>query len=171
MEQTFTSKNTSINSNKLPVLFSKASKLNVWTKDAINLDIGGGKFDNVSLFLSSEHKVTNLIYDPFNRSEEHNAAIITMAKGAKVDTVSLSNVLNVIDSESAQEDLIRLADECLKENGTLIVAVYEGDRTGVGRQTGRDQWQENRTIDSYLSMIKKYFPRITLKNKVIYASK
>ena len=40
--------------------------------EGMNLDIGGGKYDSVTE-MYSEHGAENVVYDPFNRSAEHNA--------------------------------------------------------------------------------------------------
>lgn len=64
-----------------------------------------------------------------------------------------SNVLNVIDDEEAVQDAV---DYIIEKSalGAYAVTVYEGDKSGHGRQTGVDQWQRNEKLKDYL----KYFP-------------
>lgn len=41
----------------------------------MNRDYGGGKFDNATEYLA-EMNVTNLVYDSFNRSSDHNKMVL-----------------------------------------------------------------------------------------------
>ena len=64
----------------------------------INLDWGGGKFDETSLFLSS-YGIINLIVDPYARGEGYTSEVVNILnekKNGKADFVTLSNVLNVL---------------------------------------------------------------------------
>lgn len=171
--QSATSAKTSINNNKLPAGFNKAMKLNLFEKGGINLDIGGGAFDNATKELE-KYDTTNYIYDPYNRTEEHNKLVIKSVENGQADTVTIHNVLNVIKEDSIKEKLIKQAKNAIKDDGILMVTVYEGEKKQQlegGRQTGKDQWQEFKKIDEYLPIIKKHFPNIVIKNKMIIASK
>ena len=96
--QEYTSHRTSINSSKLPAIF----KLVKFRPKTVNLDYGGGRFDNATNWLC-ELDVTNLIYDPFNRSAEHNSFVLSeIKKNGGADTATLSNVLNVVKEEKQQ---------------------------------------------------------------------
>ena len=101
--QEYTSANTSINSVKLPAIFSMVN----FKPETINLDYGGGKFDNATTALEGKG-VTNLIYDPYNRSSGHNKDVIdTVRKNGGADTVTCSNVLNVIKEPEARKAVIK----------------------------------------------------------------
>lgn len=171
MKQTFTSASTSINKNKLPAIISKIEKINGFVKGGANLDLGGGRFDNVSNYLKCNHNITNMILDPFNRTLEHNENIEQYLLESQVDSVIISNVLNVINDNDSKLKLLQKSFDNLKNGGSCFVTVYEGDRSGVGKQTGSDQWQENKKLDNYLSSVSKIFGNAKIKYGMIIAYK
>lgn len=89
------------------------------------VDIGGGRFDTAA-----------------EAARVYGAAVI-------------SNVLNVIDSETARGDVVRLA---ATKAAALLITVYEGDGSGTGRQTAADSWQENRRTADYMDEIAAALP-------------
>ena len=159
-----TSAATSINSTKLPVLYGKVQ----FESGTVNLDIGGGKFDNVTEYLATKG-VKNYIYDPYNRSEAHNAAVAAATQEGQSDTVTISNVLNVIDSIDGRRQVLENAVDAVKPNGTVYITVYEGDGSGIARSTGKDQFQLNRKTNDYVVEVQEYFDDVVVKNKVIIA--
>lgn len=162
--QEYTSANTSINSSKLPAIF----KLVRFKPNSINLDYGGGKFDNATEFLK-EQGVTNLIYDPFNRSSEHNNNVLQiLADNNGADTATLSNVLNVIKEESVRLEVLENIKKLLKPDGTLYVTVYEG--TGLSNASPtKSGYQLNRKTKDYIDEVKTVFTNVTIKGKLIIA--
>jgi len=144
MKQRFTSKQTSINSTKAPAVYSMKRAVNVMTGKTV-VDIGGGRFDTAAE-AARVYGAAVSIYDPFNRTPEHNAAVLA----GSYDVAVISNVLNVIDSEAARGDVVRLA--------ALLITVYEGDGSGTGRQTAADSWQENRRTADYMDEIAAALP-------------
>ncbi len=165
-EQEYTSANTSINSSKLPAIF----KLINLSPNTINLDFGGGRFDNASEYLATKD-VTNLIYDPYNRSSEHNKNVLdTIRKNNGADTATCSNVLNVIKEENARHTVIQNIYNLLKSNGTAYFTVYEG--TGKGNEGAtKSGYQLNRKTVDYVDEIKEVFSNVTRKGKLIIANK
>ncbi|MBR3101452.1 MAG: hypothetical protein IKH19_06845 [Muribaculaceae bacterium] len=139
-----------------------------WVPGTVNVDIGGGRYDEATNFLK-EKGVENLVFDPFNRNPEHNRAVAERVRDEKVDTVTCTNVLNVIDSEQSRANVILQAAKALKEGGTAYFSVYEGNKSGVGRQSQSDSWQNNRRTKDYIPEIEKYFEDVSLKNGVITA--
>ncbi len=148
-----TSAKTSINSTKMPAIFKKIT----WSilETSRNLDWGGGKYDIASTYLATKYGIVNHIYDPYNRSEEHNEYVLTRHQ---YDSATMSNVLNVIKNA---KDRKRTVDRCLRHlkiGAKLYITVYEGDKSGVGRVTKDDCWQENRRLISYVDELKSYNP-------------
>ena len=99
MKQGFTSRQTSINSRKAPAVYSMPKAVDVMTGKTV-IDIGGGRFDTAQE-AARVYCATVSIYDPFNRTLEHNAAVLA----GSYDVAVISNVLNVIDSEAARGEL------------------------------------------------------------------
>ncbi len=164
--QEYTSANTSINSAKLPAIFSIVN----FKPETINLDYGGGKFDNATAALEGKG-VTNLIYDPYNRSSGHNKDVIdTVRKNGGADTVTCSNVLNVIKEPEARKAVIKNIYSLLKNSGTAYFTVYEG--TGKGNEgPTKSGYQLNKKTSDYVEEISAVFPSVSRHGKLIIASK
>lgn len=165
--QEITSADTSINKSKVPALFTKAMKKDLFGN--INLDIGGGRYDTATEYLYNFKKV-NLILDPYNRSDEHNDSVLDIVEETLADTVSLSNVLNVIKEHEVQRSILKIAKMYLKQGGKLLVTVYEGDKSGKGKVTSKG-YQQNKTLDQYSKIIGNYFKIIEIKNGLLVAEK
>ena len=144
MKQTFTSKATSINSKKAPAIYGMKKAVEAMTGRKV-VDVGGGQYDT-GAEAARAYDATVSVYDPYNRTAEHNAEVLARA----YDVAVISNVLNVIDSEAARADVLRLAGSLAP---VVLVTVYEGDGSGTGRQTAADSWQENRRTASYMEEI------------------
>jgi hypothetical protein len=148
----------------LPRLFSRCSFLS----GTINADIGGGRFDKASHFLF-ERGVENLVYDPFNRSYEHNCAVALRVQGGQCATATLANVLNVIADPVLRDRVLAQAADAIGDDGRVFIQVFEREKTGVGCLTSKG-WQENRRLESYLPEIQRHFNAIALRDGVIVAS-
>ncbi|MDD3920221.1 MAG: strawberry notch family protein, partial [Eubacteriales bacterium] len=163
-KQAIKSSDTSINSAKLPAVFSKVK----FEPGTVNLDIGGGRFDNATNYLA-EQGVKSYIYDPYNRTPEHNAAAAKATQEGQSDTVTISNVLNVIQEPDARAEVLLNAVDAVKDGGTVYITIYEGNRSGKGAATTKG-WQENRLTSSYIPEVRKYFADVPPpKNGVIVA--
>ena len=53
-EQVVTSEETSINKTRKAAVFNILDKQNFWKENTINMDIGGGKFNNATIFLNEK---------------------------------------------------------------------------------------------------------------------
>jgi hypothetical protein len=171
VQNTRTSKQTSINSARIPRIGKAVAAIKPWVRNSVNLDIGGGRYDSLTAYLKDEHGVLNLIYDPFNRSPGHNATVLRQTTACPPDTITLSNVLNVIDDEEIAIDLLKWAYNALAIGGSLYVTIYEGNRSKVPTFVGSDQYQANKPTNDYLSMIEAVFGNVAVKHKVIIANK
>ena len=164
IDQEFTSENTSINSTKLPAVFKMVS----FAPGTINIDYGGGRFDNVADYLT-QYDVINLVYDPYNRTPEHNKEVIkTIRKAGGADTATCSNVLNVIKEPEVRKNVLENIKKVVKSGGAVYITVYEGNGSGEGSPT-KSGYQTNRKTADYLDEIKEVFPNATRKGKLIVA--
>lgn len=167
MTQKYTSKHTSINGTKLPKTFTWVKD---WKAGTRNLDYGGGKFDNATEYLAALG-VENLVYDPYNRTEAHNASVISSLDGMLADTVTCNNVLNVIDDDQAMRDVLRNCAAYLHADGTAYIKVYEGDGSGAGRATKKDCYQRNWKAAEYLPYVRACFDDVAMSGDIIVARK
>jgi len=167
-EQKISSKATAINEKKIPSLYSRVLAMNGWKRGTINVDIGGGWYDHVTDWLG-KIGVTSHVFDPFNRTREHNDATVDAVANGKADTATVSNVLNVVAEASARDRIIRQAANAIKQDGVAyFTAGYKVDSTGAGRVT-KQGWQNNQGQKMYEDEIKKHFGNVTVRDGVIIA--
>jgi hypothetical protein len=140
-----------------------------WVRNPLVLDYGGGKYDELTCALAKRF-VVNMIYDPYNRSVEHNAlvrqALSVEHRGA--DIALCSNVLNVVREPKARREILRDIKRMTKPEGIVFFTVYEGTKTSRGRRTSKG-WQANRPTKNYVREIRSEFESVVVKGKLIYA--
>lgn len=163
VEQAISSAKTSL--RQVPALFKDK---NVQFGD-VNIDIGGGKYDLATEFLA-ERGTQNLVFDPYNRGEATNRATLDFLRdGSRADTATNANVLNVIAEAPARANVILEMAKAIKPDGKAYFMVYEGDGSGVGRETSAG-WQNNRKTADYMDEIERYFDSVERRGKLIIAS-
>ena len=141
VNQKYSSKNTSINKNRLP----STSKKFHWEKYRGQkvLDIGGGKFNNLKDWLKLNYNIELYIYDKYNRSEEENIKALNI----KPSLVICNNVLNVIDNDNVIKGIVQNIE---KYDRDFVISVYEGDRKGEGKVSKKDCYQRNQKLKDYV---------------------
>lgn len=151
MSQKYTSAATSINASKLPRVYSTAQ----FAPGEIVFDYGCGKYiDHIRAALPEG--VVYLPYDPYNQPREINESserrLHHALRRGKPVTVVCSNVLNVIDSNDTVACIAMDLEMIAADNngGRLLVTVYEGDKSGKGRETMPDCYQRNERTREYL---------------------
>ena len=170
-EQEITSAATSINVAKLPAAYNKLKKAGIFTKGMKMVDIGGGKFDNAVDMLKGEG-VDLKVYDPFNRSAQHNKEVAQAVQGGQVDAAISNNVLNVIKEKENQLLVVEQAFDAVKGNGKAYFSVYEGSKSGTGKET-KAGFQHNKKTAYYVSLVEDVFGKgnVEVKNNIITATK
>ena len=132
------------------------------------VDFGGGKFDNAVNYLKDKD-VTLLVYDPYNRSSEHNQDVLKQVRAnGGADTVTISNVLNVIAEPEARQTVLRNAKKLVKPGGKVYITVYEGNKSGAGAET-KAGYQLNKDTKDYVDEISQVFDNVTRKGKLTIA--
>lgn len=147
--------------NHIPAIFRKVRDNFYFGQ--VNLDLGGGPFEKMTDALAEEG-VINLVYDPENRSPDHNHRIMNILYKRRAQTCTLSNVLNVIQTVAQRKVILEMAKQYTMER--VYITVYEGDRSGEARQT-RDGWQNNRKLKLYLDEVQEIFPDSWIEKGVI----
>ena len=153
MSQIRTSAATSINKNRLPAVYSRFT----FAPRSVVLDYGCGRYTE-HIRKALPDSCVYLPFDPYNQPEsvnEKNRFLFSFLArfSGRPAVIVCSNVLNVIDDDEAlQETASELFDLVLSTAGTALVTVYEGDKSGTGRETGPDQWQRNQRIRDYLAL-------------------
>lgn len=143
-----TSANTSVN-KRVPALFNKLTKYDYIGSVGTMLDYGCGKYPDYVKSWGKQNGIFVYSYDkynfPNNNAKKYNC----------YDAVALSNVLNVIQYSQDRRAVLIECKKCLVSDCRLFITVYEGDKTGNGRITRFDCWQENRLLSTYLDECKK----------------
>jgi len=160
LNQGITSEHTCI--NHIPALHKRIN----WQSGLRNLDYGGGKYNTATDYLT-DLGVTNLVYDPFNRTPEWNRVLLGDLFLKPADTATIANVLNVVKEPQIRKNILRHVKTLVRkfsavdQLGMIFISCYEGDGSGVGAITSKG-WQENRKEMDYLSEIREVFPRISI---------
>lgn len=147
MKQKFTSAGTSINSEKLPKVYRYGLPAG-----SVIVDYGCGRYTEHLKANANGRGLQWYGYDPYNRTEAENADALQILAEKAADYVISANVLNVIDSDQAVNAVIRAAVNGSRK--AAVFTVYEGDKSGRGRQTGRDQYQRNERKVAYVERIR-----------------
>lgn len=162
--QEFSSAATSINSNKLPAIYNMVK----FRPGDVVVDFGGGKFDNAVNYLKDKD-VTLLVYDPYNRSAEHNKEVLRILKEhGGADAAVNSNVLNVIKEPEAREAVLKNIKKITRRGAPIYITVYEGRGDGVEGPT-KSGYQLNRKTGDYMNEVGKVFSNVKRKGKLITA--
>ena len=163
-EQEFSSAATSINSNKLPAIYNMVE----FRPGDVVVDFGGGKFDNAVNYLKDKD-VTLLVYDPYNRSAEHNKEVLRLLKEhGGADAAVNSNVLNVIKEPEAREAVLKNIKKITKRGAPIYITVYEGRGDGAEGPT-KSGYQLNRKTGDYMDEVGSVFSNVKRKGKLITA--
>lgn len=170
-EQLYDSADTSINVSKKPAGYNELKKRGEIKDGDVIVDIGGGRFDNL-VEDAAEEGATVKVYDPFNRTPEHNAAVVDSVKDGQADMAMSHNVLNVIQEDKNIIDIAVQAENAIKPNGKAHFSVYEGTGKGEGKVTTKG-YQRNEKTQAYVPLIEQVFGEgnVTRKGKIITATK
>ena len=168
MLQEYTSAKSCI--KQVPAGFKIVHKYFGWQENTVNLDIGGGKYDLMTNRLK-ELGVTNLVFDPYNRSITHNIKVVNKIFSGDVDTVTIFNVLNVIKEHEIQLNVLKLGFNALKKGGMVFVRSTYMNSNKASGVTKSGTFQHYLTQGQYLEIVKEVFPNAQLKYGIIYATK
>ena len=162
-DQQITSADTSINKEKLPAGYTKLKKLEVFKPGQRVVDIGGGRFDNAVEDLAKQD-VELLVYDPFNRTPEHNKAVADVIADGGADVAVSNNVLNVIEEPENIKRVIEQAENAIKPGDKAYFTVYAGNRSSKGAQTSKG-YQRNEPTSAYVSRVEEVFGEGNVQSK------
>ena len=141
--QTHTSKNTSINKEKFPRIYTHIN----WSylKGMRVLDYGCGRYtEHIRKFMWL-YDIEWHGYDPYWQIDSLNEE----ALHSNPDIVICSNVFNVLDN---YRDVTRIHDYIRYKLNPIyfFYTVFEGNRSKIGKETKKDCWQRNEPLEGYL---------------------
>ena len=137
-------------------------------KGSVILDYGGGRYD-LAIDYMKKRGCRLVVYDPFWRSAEYNKKSLDTFK-QHPDYITCANVLNVIKEDNIVEAVVSRIRRLSRPGTIVCLSIYEGNGTGMGKRTTKG-WQRNQKMDSYLPLIRRYFPNVVKKYGVFIASR
>ena len=164
------SKNTSVNISKLPRVYNRVdwSRYASLSSNYHIIDVGCGRIETQKLIRDKlkKHKIHNFYpMDPYHECiVDHSIVQQCVDNNINNKVVICSNVLNVIDDDAALSSIIqklcdiiviRLSDGTYRMNPCYIT-IYEGNKSGVGKETKKDCWQRNERLSAYLKKFNDY---------------
>ena len=155
-----TSKDTSINKDKVPAIFGELAKRGVYGTHLF--DIGCGKWTaHISRYAKDKGICTYYHgFDKYNRSKKQNEKVSEIAfdekfnKKGNPNVFISSNVLNVIKGDDRKRTYLQSIFRMMKDVDECYITVYEGNRSGCGKITKKDCWQENKKLIDYFEIVK-----------------
>lgn len=172
-EQEFDSAETS--QSQIAATFNKVS----FPAGSLIIDYGGGRYDHAIEYLKKQDVIC-AVYDPFNRTKEYNKQTMAVVKEAGgADYVTCNNVLNVIKEDEVRLSVLDNINRLVKPGGTIYFLIYEGNKSGEGRETKRKvktvdsqqvetkSWQNNQKTAWYLDTIQQIWPQAKKKGNMI----
>lgn len=124
------------------------------------LDIGGGRFDCNKHYLKKMYNIDLSIWDPFNRSKEHNDRIFALFSANKADAVTSMSVLNVIPELEARLAHLATLKDALTIGGKCYIKIWPGELPYKGSYipTATDQaYQANAYADRFIREVELVF--------------
>lgn len=171
--QKLSSMQTSINTSKLPSVWGK---LNYQWLAAISriptiVDYGCGRaatVQKVMINLNCELRLKHIYfpYDPYWGDVDRNRnAMSCLLTWQTADLCVCANVLNVIDDE---EEIIKIIKEVTHAD-YWIFQIYEGNKTGIGKESKPGCWQRNMKTNDYIDIFHKAgVTNLYIKGNYIY---
>lgn len=159
----YSSKNTSVNSKRPAAIYDF---IGYEMRGCAVLDYGCGKYFLKSKEYAKQYKPASMMfYDPYWKHQSLSYKTF--------DIIICANVLNVLKEE---RDIYQCIENCinlLEIGGKIFIQIYEGDKTGIGRETKPDCWQRNEKTENYIyyfrNLIKHGYSVKIYKNYIILA--
>lgn len=169
MKQKYTSEKTSINTTRLPAIYSKLNMQKL--KGKIIFDFGCGNYKTVNMIKTflSKFDIELIAYDLFNLSEADNCYALERAHEA--DLFVCSNVLNVIfENQIVQQiisTIVSFSNFNQSELKPIFFKIYEGNKSSIGKETLKNAWQRNELTNNYISNFNWNIPVSKYKGFII----
>ncbi len=126
------------------------------------LDVGGGKYDYSKHYMRTKG-IELLVWDPYNRSKQHNETVQGIVAKRSVDAATSMSVLNVIQEPAVRLAHISTLKEALELNGKAYFKVWPGRGLLKGsyqptiNSYGLPGYQANAYADRFLREVQLVF--------------
>ena len=158
--------------NQVPALVKYLDSKNLLAGSTI-LDIGAGRWNKTREFMKAR-SISYHPYDPYCLPEDVNQEFIKLKLTKRSrPKIIVSNVLCVIPEQHRRNFLDFVRKTAIEKssqalfNLDIYFSIYEGDKSGVGKLTSKNTWQNNMLTEKYLPEIGEYFSNVELIKKNI----
>ncbi len=161
--QRVTSKNTSV--NKIAAFYKKLVNVGVEDDTENVFDYGCGRYFQKTIDFAKDNGFSVYGYDKYNQTMEDKKKSLDFLYIA--DIIACNNVLNVLEDDTLNEviDDLRSLSVCCEI--PVYITVYEGDKSGQGRETKKDCYQRHERVQEYVPLLEKHFDSVTVKGGII----
>lgn len=152
MNQKYSSANTSVNKSSPAAIWGKInfSFINSLCINAV-IDYGCGRYWRNTRKLCEERGTNPYCpYDPYWLAPGQNQIAKDYLR-TKDTACICANVLNVIQEDDIVDDIISE----ITSNFIWAIQIYEGNKSGIGKQTKNDCYQRNQKVKDYLPFFHK----------------
>jgi len=116
------------------------------------LDYGAGKYNEMLTEYHKVNKINGRLYDPYNEA-------INQLPNETFEIVICNNVLNVVKDDEVLKNIVKTAIS--KAEKKVIFKVYQGDKSGKSRITGKETFQRHCKTNDYKGFFKNHEIKIT----------
>lgn len=134
----------------------------MWVGNSTHIDYGCGKYPELFLSELEAHGVHTYAYDPAWFPEWYQSN----APDRAVDTISLNNVLNVIEDPEQIVKTIQSIMQWVQDHTVVYVLIYEGNRSWNGTRTTKG-FQHNKSTKYYEQFLTPLFKYVYRKGNLI----
>jgi hypothetical protein len=124
------------------------------------IDVGGGQYDHNKYYMQKNRGIQLLVWDPFNRTNDHNNTIQSEVADHKVDAATSMSVLNVIPELSVRLTHINTLKSALTINGKAYFKIWPGEEPLLGSylpSETSEYYQANSGAERFLHEIEAVF--------------
>ena len=124
------------------------------------IDIGGGQFDSNRHYMKQKRNIDLLVWDPFNRSKEHNDTVHQEIMQQKADAATSMSVLNVIPEIEVRLQHINAVKSAIELGGLAYFKIWAGDHPVNGTYLPTEsttEYQTNAAPERFLREIEVVF--------------
>lgn len=143
--QNITSKNTALN--------QVASTFKAFNFDnCLVLDYGCGKGMSKEFCEKTYNNCKVFLYDPYHNFDELDS-FLRQCKESANNVITCNNVLNVLQDNILESVITHIAVIANRHKCDVIFKIYEGDKSGKGKESKKDCYQRNEKTESYVTLI------------------
>jgi hypothetical protein len=148
--QTITSAKTSV--KQIPALHKEVASMLYGDV----LDYGGGKYETAKEWVETNTTSKLFVYDPYNRSEEHNNKSLE----CKTNIVLCANVLNVIKEKESRLAMLKHIKALVRGRCNIYFSVYKAIRNKKYVETSEFVGQPSNKGWQNCQLLKFYAPEL-----------